>query len=145
MYGDTAVVRAASRRMRARAEDLRTEARELVGRAEGVPWTGLAADSMRRLARDHSHLLQRSADAHEAAADALDRHAREVDRVKDLIAAAERRVLHLVESTSGGLGGLVGHVVGHVLPDAFDRWARTFDPPPHGSVAWLDVEVPGRP
>ncbi len=145
MYGDTTVVRALARRMRARADDLRTEARELVGRTEAVTWTGLAADSMRSLARDHAHLLQRCADAHEAAADTLDRHAREVDRVKDLIAAAERRVLHLLESTSGGLGGLVGHMVGHVLPDAFERWARDFDPPAHGSVAWLDVEVPARP
>jgi len=145
MYGDTAVIRALARRMRARADDLRTEARELVGRAEGVTWTGLAADSMRRVARDHAHLLQRCADAHEAAADTLDRHAREVDRVKDLIADAERRVLHLLESTSGGLGGLVGHVVGHVLPHAFDSWTRTFDPPAHGSLAWLDVKVPGSP
>jgi hypothetical protein len=141
VYGDTAVIRALARGMRERAEDLRVEAGELAGRAEAVPWTGLAADSMRRLARDHAHLLQGCADAHDAAADALDRHAREVDRLKELIAAIEHRVLHLVGAASGGLAGLVGHV----LPDAFDRWAHDFDPPPHGSLAWLDVHVPRCP
>ncbi len=141
MYGDTAVIRALARRMREHGDDLRQEAAELAARAETVPWSGLAADAMRRVAREQAGLLRGCADAHEAAADALDHHAREVDRLKDLIAAIEHRALHLLESASGGLAGLVGHM----LPDAVDRWAHGFDPPPHGSVAWLDVAVPRLP
>jgi hypothetical protein len=141
MYGDTAVILALARRMREHGDDLRQEAAELAARAETVPWTGLAADAVRRVAREQAGLLRGCADAHEAAADALDHHAREVDRLKDLIAAIEHRALHLLESASGGLAGLVGHV----LPDAVDRWAHGFDPPPHGSVAWLDVAVPRLP
>lgn len=141
MYGDTSVIRGLARGMRERAGDIRAEADELAGRAEAVPWTGLAADAMRRLARDHATRLRSSADAHDTAADALDRHAREVEYLKDLIAAIEHRALHLLESASGGLAGLVGHM----LPDAVDRWAHGFDPPPHGSVAWLDVAVPRLP
>lgn len=141
MYGDTAVIRALARRMREDGDDLRQEAAELAARAETVPWSGLAADAMRRVAREQAGLLRGCADAHEAAADALDHHAREVDRLKDLIAAIEHRALHLLESASGGLAGLVGHM----LPDAVDRWAHGFDPPPHGSVAWLDVAVPRLP
>lgn len=78
MYGDTSVIRGLARGMRERAGDIRAEADELAGRAEAVPWTGLAADAMRRLARDHATRLRSSADAHDTAADALDRHAREV-------------------------------------------------------------------
>lgn len=126
MYGDTGVVRSLAGRLRDRAGDLRAEAVEVLGRAEAVEWSGLAADAMRRLATEHASGLRACADAHEAAADALDRHAREVDRVKELIAAIERRVLHLLDSLPDALG----HVLHHV------------EPPPHGSLEWLDVEVP---
>jgi hypothetical protein len=138
MYGDTAVIRAQARRMRERADDIRSEADALLGAAEAVGWTGLAADAMRRLAREHAAGLRSCAGAHEEAGDALDRHAREVDRVKSLIAAIEKRVLGLVESATNGVSG----VVGQVLPDTFDRWIHDFDPPPHGSLAWLQVDLP---
>jgi uncharacterized protein YukE len=138
MYGDTSVIRAQARRMRERAGDIRAEADDLAGRAEGVPWTGLAADAMRRTARDHASRLRSCADAHEAAADALDRHAREVDRLKEVIAAIEHRALRLLDAATGGLAGLVGQVV----PDVVDRWRDHFEPPPWGSSAWLDVHVP---
>lgn len=126
MYGDTGVVRSLAGRLRDRAGDLRAEAVEVLGRAEAVEWSGLAADAMRRLATEHASGLRACADAHEAAADALDRHAREVDRVKELIAAIERRVLHLLDS----------------LPDALGHALHHVEPPPHGSLEWLDVEVP---
>lgn len=138
MYGDTAVIRLHARRMRERADDIRTDARALVAEAEAVRWTGLAADAMRRLACEHAAGLRACAATHEDAADALDRHAREVDRVKDLIASIERRVLSVLESATSGLAGFVGHV----LPDAVERWAGDFDPPPHGSPQWLDVHLP---
>lgn len=138
MYGDTAVIRALARRMREHGDDLRQEAAELAARAETVPWSGLAADAMRRVAREQAGLLRGCADAHEAAADALDHHAREVDRLKDLIAAIEHRAVRLLESAASGVAGLLGHV----LPDAVEHWAGHFEPPPHGSRAWLDVHLP---
>jgi hypothetical protein len=146
MYGDTAVVRALARSMRERAGDLRADAVELAAHAEAVPWAGLAADAMRGLARRHAQGLRACAGAHDAAADALDSHAREVDRVEDLIAAVERRACHLLESAAGGLGGLIDHVVpdrvDDCVPDCVDEWAHRFDPPPPGSLAWLDVHLP---
>jgi|1185.fasta_scaffold58958_2 hypothetical protein len=139
MYGDTAVVRARARAMRARAQAMRLEADRLVGHAEAVGWTGLAADAMRRLTSEHAGRLRACADAHEDSADALDRHAREVDHVKQLIATIEHRALGLLDSATSGVAGLIGQV----LPDDLTRWAHDFDPPPHGSPEWLDVHVPG--
>ena len=138
MYGDTDVVRALARQLRARGDDIRAEADDVLGRAEAVPWSGLAADAMRRLARDHAGGLRRCADEHEAAADALDRHARQVDHLEEVIAAVERKVRQLADSAAGGLAGLVGHV----LPSPVDDWLHHFDPPPHGSREWLDVHLP---
>jgi uncharacterized protein YukE len=138
MYGDTSVIRAQARAMHQRAGDLRAEADDLAGRVEAVPWTGLAADAMRRVAHDHAARLRSCADAHDSAADALLRHAREVDHLKEVIAAIEHRVLHLIDAATSGLAGLAGRVV----PGAIDHWLDHFDPPPSGSRAWLDVHVP---
>ncbi|HEX4688690.1 MAG TPA: hypothetical protein VH228_18060 [Nocardioides sp.] len=138
MYGDTAIIRAHARRMRERAHEIRDESAALAGAAEAVPWAGIAADAMRRLAREHAGCLRSCATAHEDAAEALDHHAREVDRLEELIASIEKRVRGLVESATSGLGGLIGHV----LPDGIDRWVHDFDPPPPGSREWLDVRVP---
>jgi hypothetical protein len=138
MYGDTSTIRALARGMRECAADIRAEADELAGRVDAVPWTGLAADAMRRLTRDQAARLRACADAHDAAADALDRHAREVDHLKELIAAIEHRAARIVESTASGVAGFLGHV----LPDAVDHWVAHFDPPAHGSLAWLEVHLP---
>jgi uncharacterized protein YukE len=139
MYGDTSAIRAHARRMRERGSEIRSEAHAVLKDAEAVRWTGLAAEAMRRLAREHAAELQACAAAHDHAAEALERHAREVDHLKDLIASIERRVLGAIDAAASGLAGLVGHVV----PNPLDRWARSFDLPPHGSRAWLDVRVPG--
>lgn len=95
MYGDSDAIRALARGMRERACELHGEADDLVRRAAAVDWRGLAADAMRRMAVDDGGGLRACADAHDAAADALDRHAREVDRVKGLVTAVEQRLVGL--------------------------------------------------
>jgi hypothetical protein len=135
MYGDTTAIRGLAQRLR--EQEVGAEADSLLGRAEGVPWSGLAADTMRLMARQHAGDLRRCAALHEDAAEALERHAREVEHLQDLIAAVEHRVAHLMASAAGGLGGLVRH-----LPDRVGHWLGHLDPPPHGSKAWLDVHVP---
>jgi hypothetical protein len=138
MYGDTTTIRALARGLREQGQDILAEADALVGRAEAVPWAGLAADAMRRLAREHAGGLRTCAGLHDEAAEALERHAREVDHLKDLIAAVERRVARMVDDVGGVLHGLVSHVA----PDAVDHWLAGFEPPPRGSKDWLDVHVP---
>ena len=93
---------------------------------------------MRRLAHEHAVRLRACADAHEDSAEALDRHAREVDQVKQLIATIEHRVLGLLDSAATGVAGFVEQLI----PDGIDRWVHDFDPPPHGSREWLEVHVP---
>ena len=127
MYGDTTTIRRLAAQLRERADEIRTESARLAARADQVPWDGLAADAMRRLAHDRARGLVRTAALHDDAAEALDRHAREVDRVKDLIAAIEHRVRRLLAGTVGGVVGLLHH----------------FTPPPPGSREWLSVELPG--
>lgn len=126
MYGDTGTIRALARQLHRRGQDLREAADDLLGHARTVAWAGLAADAMRELATDHARRLAACADAHEAAADALERHAREVDHVKELIAAAERRALGLLDA----------------LPDTVGHWLGHPEPPAHGSRDWLDVRLP---
>jgi hypothetical protein len=146
MYGDTTVIHGLARGLREQASDIRGEADRLVAQADSVHWTGLAADAMRRRTRERAAALRRSAGLHDDAADALDRHAAEVDRLKDLIAAIERRAHSLVEGARDRLAE-IGHglVDGlrHVLPDAGDELLDRFVPPPSGSRDWLDVELPG--
>lgn len=141
MYGDTAVIRAMARSMRERAEDLVTDADQLSRCLEETRWSGLAASAMHRVAGEQALRLRCSADAHEGAADALDRHAEEVDRLKDLIAAIAQRADHLLDSAAGGLAGFVARVV----PDALGDWADHFEPPPLGSREWLEVRLPSVP
>jgi hypothetical protein len=141
MYGDTGTIRAHARRMHMRAEEIRAEADALTTRVAGVAWTGVAADALRHLAREHTDGLRRCAAAHDRAAEALERHAHEIDRLKDLIASIERRVLGVLDSAASAATGVAG-LVGHLVPDTVDRWAHDFEPPPHGSIAWLDVDIP---
>jgi hypothetical protein len=75
--------------------------------------------------------LRRTAGLHDDAADALDRHAREVDRLKDLIAAIEQKARDLLDSACDKVLGVLGGLAGD------------FVPPPPGSREWLTVELPG--
>jgi predicted TIM-barrel enzyme len=97
MYGDTRRIRALARAMRQRADAIRIDADGLAAHAQAAPWQGLAADAMRRTARDHAGRLRTCADAHHRAADALDRHAHAVDHVKEVLRSAEHRARELAE------------------------------------------------
>lgn len=146
MYGDTTVIRGLARVLREQAADIRSEADRLVGQCDAVHWKGLAADAMRRRTREHASALRRSAALHEDAADALDHHAHEVDRLKDLIALIERKVHGLIEGARDRLADIGRGIIDglkHVLPDAGDELLDRFVPPPPGNKAWLDVDVPG--
>jgi hypothetical protein len=132
-YGDTEAVRALARAMRVQADEIRAESAALLAAAEAVSWTGLAADTLHHLGREHAAVLEASARAHDHAADALERHAREVDHTKAMIAAVERRV-HGVLDSLGGLSGSLRGRAGH--------WLSEVRLPPPGHVGWLEVRLP---
>lgn len=122
MYGDTEVMRRRVDELREQAVDIRAEADQLVGRAEAVPWHGRAADAMRTRIKERAFGLHRVAERHEAAADSLDKHAVEVERLKEAIAEIEQRVAR-----------------DEADADAEDHPPR--DVPPSGHKDWLEVEV----
>ena len=84
MYGDTTTIRALARRLRERADEIRELAAGLSAGARDVAWDGLAADAMRTHVETRVRALYRTACLHDDAADALDRHARQVDLLEDL-------------------------------------------------------------
>jgi hypothetical protein len=135
VYGDTTIIRGLASALRERADDIRDEAARLAGRTDAVPWHGLAATAMRGHAHSRVRTLRRTAELHDEAADTLDRHAREVDRLKELIAAIERRVHALIDAAKDRLSSLI--------PDPVDELIDRFVPPPPGSRDWLTVDLPG--
>jgi len=139
MYGDTEAIRELARTMRREGAALRAEADTLLGRAEAVPWEGLAAEAMRAGVRAQVAALRRSASLADQAASALDEHADEVDRLKALIAAIEHKAHALVSAARNRLAGLVANV----LPDPVDELLDRFVPPPSGHRDWLLVDLPG--
>lgn len=146
MYGDTSVIRGLARSLRDQATDIRLEADRLVAQSDNTHWTGLAADAMRHRTRERASALRRSAGLHEDAAEALEHHADEVDRLKDLIASIERRVRGAIELARNRLAQLAHSLIdgiGRVIPDPVDDLLDRFVPPVHGSMDWLDVELPG--
>ncbi len=138
MYGDTEAIRGLARAMRGHGAAIDAEADALLARAESAPWCGLAADAMRLRARTQVLALRRTAGLHDEAATALDRHADEVDRLKALIAAIERRVMALVDAAKSRLADLVAAVA----PDPVDELLARFVPPPPGHKDWLTVDLP---
>lgn len=146
MYGDTSVIRRLARSLRDQAADIRTEGDRLVGQADHTHWTGLAADAMRRRTRDRATAMRRSAELHEDAAEALEHHADEVDRLKDLISSIERRVRGLIEGARSRLADLAHGLldgIRRIMPDPLDDLLDRFVPPAPGSKDWLDIDVPG--
>lgn len=118
MYGDTAVMRRRAGQLREQGADIRATADRLVARSEAVPWRGRAADAMRDRVRERAGHLRAAAHAHDTAAESLERHLAEVDRLKEAVAEAERRT-----------------------HDRYDDAAATWPPPGHAD--WLTLERPG--
>lgn len=141
MYGDTTAIRARAQDLRRLGDRIRAEADLVASSCAAVPWQGVAAEAMRAAARRRVRTLRGVADLHDAAAAALDEHADAVDRVKQLIAAIERRVQALVAAARDRLAGALG-VVGAVI-DPVDEWLDRFVPPPSGHRDWLLVDLPG--
>ena len=107
MYGDTTTIRALARRLHERADEIRDLAADLTTRADGVPWTGLAADAMRAHTGVRVGGLLRTAGLHDDAAEALERHAREVDRLEELLHDAKDLAEGAVDGLKDGLKGLL--------------------------------------
>lgn len=126
MYGDTDVMRKRGAQLREQSADLRALADRLVARTERVGWTGRAADALLVRIRERAAHLRDVAARHDTAADSLDAHVLEVDRLKDAIAAAERRAQRLAEDSA---------------PGSPER--TSFAPPPPGHRDWLAVDLPG--
>jgi uncharacterized protein YukE len=150
MYGDATAIRHLAARMRDRADQIRAAGARLAEHVDEVPWQGCAADAMRRHAHVRIAALGETARLHDEAAEALDRHAREVQRLQDLIAAIERKVRGLVDAASHRLTevgrGLVDGVVDGLTgaeADPADQMLASFHPPPTGHLGWLSVDLPG--
>jgi hypothetical protein len=143
MYGDTQVIRYLARTIRHQGEEVRREADRLLAAADSVGWQGLAADAMRSQARSRTSALRHTARLHEAAADALERHAAEVDRVKAQIRAIEQAVTAMVAAARDRLSGVIGAGLALIAPDPVDQLLDRFVPPPSGSMDWLRVDLPG--
>lgn len=122
MYGDTDVMRKRAAQLREQGADLRALADRLVGQTDEVGWTGRAADALAGRIRDRAAHLRQVADRHDVAADSLEAHLVEVDRLKDAISGAELRAGRL--ATEG-------------------RTPAGFMAPPPGHRDWLALELPG--
>ncbi|MCW2774567.1 MAG: hypothetical protein JWN91_2893 [Nocardioides sp.] len=123
MYGDTDVMRRRAAQLREQGVDIRAMADRLVAQTEGIGWTGRAAESLSERMRERAAHLRDVAARHDGAAESLEAHLHEVDRLKDGIAATERKADVLLAETPGGQGA--------------------FTPPPPGHKDWLAVELPG--
>ena len=121
MYGDTEVMRKHAGRLREQGVELRTLADRLVAQTESAGWVGRAADALAERIRERATHLRDIAARHDGAAQAMDTHLLEVDRLKDTIADAEHRA-------------------GTLIDDAGDPT----DFPPSGHKDWLTVDLRGR-
>ena len=130
MYGDPIAIRRLAAGLREQAGEIRGEADRLVARTDAAGWLGLGGDALRARARERALDLRRAAALHDDAADAVERHAHEVDRLQQLIEEIEGRTRRLVDAARDKLDDWVA------------GWLDAFDAPPRGSARWLEVEVP---
>lgn len=119
MYGDTEVMRRHADKLREQGVDLRALADRLVAQTESTGWAGRAADALAERIRERAAHLRDVAARHDGAAESMETHLQEVDRLKEAIAGAERRA------------GVVADAGG-------------FQAPPSGHKDWLAVDHRGR-
>jgi len=146
MYGDTTVMRKRADQLSEQSTDIRLLADQLVARADGIDWTGRAADSMRTRIHDRAAQLRDAAGFHDEAADSLRRHLAEVDLIKEQITGIE----HRVGSLSSDAATRVARLEADQEPDGIrrspsdeDRALASFVPPAPGHKDWLTVSLPG--
>lgn len=85
---DPDAIRRLAATMRVRAEEVRDLASQLVRQLDATRWTGRAAEAARAQSRRRLDDLLAAAALHERAADALARHAAEVERCRSLLLRA---------------------------------------------------------
>lgn len=88
MHGDPDAIRSLAGVLRDRAREVRLSADRVVRALEATTWTGRAADAAHARARRRAGDLLVVATLHETAADAVDRHAAEVEQCRSLLARA---------------------------------------------------------
>ena len=146
MYGDTAAMRKRAAQLREQGTDVRALADRLVAQLDRLQWQGRAAADMRTRIHDRAAHLRDCAGRHENAAESLERHLAEVDRLKDAIAASERKASTLVADARSRIAALRAHddPAGVTRePTDTDRLLDQFVPPPRGHKDWLGVTLPG--
>jgi len=121
MYGDTDVMRRRATELRAQGAEVRATADRLVAQTEGIGWTGRAAEALAARVHERAGQLRDVAARHDRAAQSLEAHLREVDRLKEAIAGAERAADGSDADPPAGSA-----------------------PPPRGHKDWLPVEPRGR-
>jgi len=146
MYGDTAAMRKRAAQLREQGTDVRALADRLVDQLETLDWQGRAAADMRSRIQDRAAHLRESAGQHESAAESLEHHLAEVDRLKDAIATTERKASSLVTDARTRIAQLDRHDdpagVRREATDT-DRLLDQFAPPKPGHKDWLTVTLPG--
>lgn len=147
MYGDSAAIRGRARALRDQSVDVRAMADRLVGQIEQIGWDGRAARDLRERIRDRAAQLRDCAAQHETAAESLEKHLGETDRLKDAIAERQRKADSLVTEARNRIAALRASDDSEagvsVDPTDEDVTLDRFDPPPAGHKDWLTVELPG--
>ena len=139
MYGDTAAMQKRAAQLREQGTDVRAKANRLVARLETLDWQGRAAADMRSRIHDRAAHLRDCAGRHENAAETLERHLSEVDRLKESISTTERKASSLVTDARTR----IAQRHRHDDPTATDRLLDQFVPPEPGHKDWLTVILPG--
>lgn len=124
MYGDPDAIRALARTLTDQGEAVRAEGRRLLALLGATRWSGLAAEAAHTTAHRRVDDLAACAVRHDDAADALVRHAAEVEHRLAVLARAEDALVGLV---TDGLGR-AGELLPELLPDRGVRAWPDLDP-----------------
>lgn len=146
MYGDIAAMRRRASQLREQGTDIRSLADGLVAHLDAVAWRGRAAGDLRARIQDRAASLRDNAAEHEDAAETLEKHLGEVDRLKDAVASIERKAHALVADARARIVEVSAYqdpAGVHREPSDADRVLDRFTPPPPGHKDWLTVSIPG--